>query len=53
MVDSRNFKKPGNNGNKKKNQWIPLVIIIVLALIMVAVQWMILDIQQGLGMFGQ
>lgn len=45
MVDSRNFKNYGkNSGKKKKNPIIALVIIVVLALILVAIQWVMMDI---------
>ena len=35
MVDSRNFKK---------QKWIPLVVIVLLALILILVQYFMLDI---------
>ena len=34
MVDSRNFKK----------QWIPLVVIVVLALVLILIQYFMIDI---------
>lgn len=41
-VNSSMFKNP-KNGGKKKNQLIPLIFIIVLALALVALQYFILD----------
>ena len=41
MVDSRNFKKQNQKGQGlKKHKWIPLVVIVVLAL----VQYFMIDI---------
>ena len=35
MVDSRNFKKQNQKGQGlKKHKWIPLVVIVVLALVL-------------------
>ena len=40
-VNNSTFK---NNKNfKKKNSWIPLVVIIVLALVLVALNWFLID----------
>lgn len=45
MVDSRNFKKQNQKGEElKKHKWIPLVVIIVLALILILIQYFMLDI---------
>ena len=44
MVDSRNFKKNNNESGIKKYKWIPLVVIVVLALILIAIQYIMLDI---------
>ena len=39
MVDSRNFKKQNQKGEGlKKHKWIPLVVIIVLALSLILIQ---------------
>ena len=45
MVDSRNFKKQNQKGQGlKKHKWIPLVVIVLLALILILVQYFMLDI---------
>ena len=45
MVDSRNFKKPNQKREGlKRHKWIPLVVIIVLALILILIQYFMLDI---------
>ena len=45
MVDSRNFKKQNQKGQGlKKHKWIPLVVIVLLALIIILVQYFMLDI---------
>ncbi|MFQ7023765.1 MAG: hypothetical protein ACLRRQ_05095 [Lachnospira pectinoschiza] len=57
MVDSSYFKNNKNNGNRaggknngklmdrlKQHKWIPLVVIIVLALAMIAIQYFMLDV---------
>lgn len=45
-VNSSTFK---NNKNlKKKKSWIPLVFIIVLALILVALNWFLIDFTSSL-----
>lgn len=44
-VNSNTFKK---GKNKKKNSWIPLVIIVVLALILVALNWFLIDFTSGI-----
>ena len=45
MVDSRNFKKQNNSSSKlKQNKWIPLIIIVILALVLVAIQYVMIDI---------
>ena len=45
MVDSRNFKKQNQKGQGlKKHKWIPLVVIVFLALILILVQYFMLDI---------
>lgn len=41
-VNSNTFKN-NKNSKKKKNSWVPLVIIIVLALILVALNWFLID----------
>lgn len=59
MVDSSYFKNNKNNGNRaggknngklmdrlKQHKWIPLVVIIVLALAMIAIQYFMLDVLQ-------
>lgn len=46
-VNSSMFKNP-KNGGKKKNQLIPLIFIIVLALALVALQYFILDFNSQL-----
>lgn len=33
---------------KKKNSWVPLVVIIVLALVLVALNWFLIDFTSGL-----
>lgn len=40
-VNSNTFKN--RNNKKKKNQWIPLIVIVVLALILVALNWFLID----------
>ena len=43
MVDSRNFKKQNQKGQGlKKHKWIPLVVIVVLALVLI--QYFMIDI---------
>ena len=62
MVDSSYFKNNKNNGNRaggknngklmdrlKQHKWIPLVVIIVLALAMIAIQYFMLDVLQKEG----
>ena len=45
MVDSRNFKKQNQKWEGiKKHKWIPLVVIVVLALILILIQYFMLDI---------
>ena len=40
MVDSRNFKKQNQKGQGlKKHKWIPLVVIVVLALVLILIQY--------------
>ena len=44
MVDSRNFKKQNQKGQGlKKHKWIPLVIV-VLALVLILIQYFMIDI---------
>ena len=39
MVDSRNFKKQNQKGEGlKKHKWIPLVVIVLLALILTSIR---------------
>ena len=45
-VNSSTFKK--NKNFKKKNSWEPLVVIIVLALVLVALNWFLIDFTSGL-----
>lgn len=42
QVNSSTFKK--NQLQKKKNPWIPLVVIVVLALLMVLLNYFMLDV---------
>ena len=42
QVNSSTFKK--NQSQKKKNPWIPLVVIVVLALLMVLLNYFMLDV---------
>ena len=42
QVYSSTFKK--NQSQKKKNPWIPLVVIVVLALLMVLLNYFMLDV---------
>ena len=42
QVNSSRFKK--NQSQKKKNPWIPLVVIVVLALLMVLLNYFMLDV---------
>ena len=42
QVNSSAFKK--NQSQKKKNPWIPLVVIVVLALLMVLLNYFMLDV---------
>lgn len=42
QVNSSKFKK--NQSQKKKNPWIPLVVIVVLALLMVLLNYFMLDV---------
>ena len=42
QVNSSTFKK--NQAQKKKNPWIPLVVIVVLALLMVLLNYFMLDV---------
>ena len=42
QVNSNTFKK--NQSQKKKNPWIPLVVIVVLALLMVLLNYFMLDV---------
>ena len=42
QVKSSTFKK--NQSQKKKNPWIPLVVIVVLALLMVLLNYFMLDV---------
>lgn len=48
MVDSRNFKKHTTNetymDKLRKNKFIPLIIIIILALMLIALQYFMMDI---------
>lgn len=45
MVDSRNFKKQNQKGEGlKKHKWIPLVVIVILAIILILIQYVMLDI---------
>ena len=45
MVDSRNFKKQNQKGQGlKKHKWIPLVVIVVLALVLILIQYFMIDI---------
>lgn len=45
MVDSRNFKKQNQKGEGlKKHKWIPLVVIVILAIILILIQYVLLDI---------
>lgn len=42
QVNSSTFKK--NQSQEKKNPWIPLVVIVVLALLMVLLNYFMLDV---------
>jgi len=45
MVDSRNFKKQNKPTSKlKQNKWVPLVILVILALALIAIQYVMIDI---------
>ncbi len=45
MVDSRNFKKQNQKGEGlKKHKWIPLVVIVILAIVLILIQYVMLDI---------
>ena len=45
MVDSRNCKKQNQKGQGlKKHKWIPLVVIVVLALVLILIQYFMIDI---------
>lgn len=45
MVDSRNFKKQNQKGKGlKKHKWIPLVVIVILAIVLILIQYVMLDI---------
>ncbi len=55
MVDSSYFKNNKNNGTGgkgklmerlKKHKWIPMVILILIALVMIAIQYFMLDVLQ-------
>ena len=48
MVDSRNFKKQNQKGQGlKKHKWIPLVVIVVLALVLILIQYFMIDLWQS------
>lgn len=42
QVNSSTFKN--SNDKKKKNQWIPLVVIVILALLMVLLNYFMIDV---------
>ena len=44
-VNSNTFKNSNNNKNNKwkQHKWIPLVIIVVIALALVALNWFLID----------
>ena len=42
------FSGKGSNNGAKKNQWIPLLIIIALALAAIAIQYLMMDINSAL-----
>lgn len=47
MVDSRNFKKQNNNSRMeglKKHKWIPFVVIVVLAVLLILMCSFLIDI---------
>ena len=45
MVDSRNFKKQNQKGQGLNiHKWIPLVVIVVLALVLILIQYFMIDI---------
>ena len=45
MVDSRNFKKQNQKGQGlKKHKWITLVVIVVLAIVLILIQYFMIDI---------
>ena len=45
IVDSRNFKKQNQKGQGlKKHKWIPLVVIVVLAHVLILIQYFMIDI---------
>jgi len=46
MVDSRNFKKQNQKGQGlKKHKWIPLVVIVVLALVLILIQYFMIGLE--------
>ena len=58
MVDSRNFKKSGNSYNKRyknaqnvgkgrKNPLVPLIVVILMAVILLLLQYFMLDVLQN------
>ena len=45
MVDRRKFKKQNQKGQGlKKHKWIPRVVIVVLALVLILIQYFMIDI---------
>lgn len=55
MVDSSYFKNNGNKGSNgknngklidrlKKHKWIPMVVLIIIALVLIALQYFMLDV---------
>lgn len=53
MVDSRNFKNLNSTNRSgkgssslKKNQWVPFVIIVILAVALIALNYLMMDILQ-------